>query len=352
MLGFCEGEEGKVTGLAALDRGDGGNGAIDLGEYISVDAGELRVKRRKALRQLRAARAAGKPAAALAAALQKPLERAVEALARHYLVGGALRRLSVAGGLFANVSLNRRLAALDLDSFTVFPAMTDQGLCVGAALLAAGLPLQGAMESVRLGPDISIAKQGPGPDPAGIAARLAAGEIIGVVRGRLEFGPRALGGRSILFDPRRGDNATRIGDALGRDRCMPFAPILLGTRWTDAFTTPREPILRASREMTLALPVRRSFAEAAPAAVHVDGTARPQAIDHGDDAWLVSVLERFHALTGCCALVNTSFNLHREPIVCTADDALLTAQMANVDAVVLGDRLIELSVTQRATRSA
>ena len=91
--------------------------------------------------------------------------------------------------------------------------------------------------------------------------------------------------------------------------------------------------------MTLALPARPDLRERAPGAVHVDGTARPQVVDEASDPWLARVLERFELRTGCPALINTSFNLHREPIVCSADDARRTAAQADLDAVVIGAEL-------------
>ena len=94
--------------------------------------------------------------------------------------------------------------------------------------------------------------------------------------------------------------------------------------------------------MTIALPARREFALAAPAGVHADGTSRPQAVCKSDDPWLHEVLTAFEAIGGCPALVNTSLNQHREPIVCSASEAMQAARSGGLDAVVLGDVLHRL----------
>jgi carbamoyltransferase len=185
-----------------------------------------------------------------------------------------------------------------------------------------------------------------------VAARLAAGEVVGVARGRMEFGPRALGARSILFDPRDVALARRVNEQLQRESFMPFAPLLHERHWDQAFAMARAPIARAAREMTLALPMREAFAAQAPGAVARDGTARPQVVSDQGDAWLAAVLLRFQALTGCPALINTSFNRHREPIICSAAEAIETARSVKLDALVIGAELIELSAARRVPQAA
>ena len=329
VLGFREGEEGKLTGLAGLGREARG---LDASAWFVAAAGRLEVRRREALRALRDALRSGAEPAALARGLQLPMERAVAEVIAHHLTACGTRHLALAGGLFANVSLNGRLATLPLDELAVFPAMGDQGLCVGAALHVAGpAAIRQPMPSMATGPEI-VGES----DPGAVAALLAQGAVVGVARGAMEFGPRALGQRSVLFDAGEPKLAAQVGQALGREPFMPFAPMLRASHWAEAFLTPRAPIQRASQEMVLALPVRPAFAASAPAAVHADGTARPQVVDPQADPWLDRVLSGFTALTGRPALVNTSFNHHREPIVCTALQARAAADSAGLDAVVIG----------------
>lgn len=123
---------------------------------------------------------------------------------------------------------------------------------------------------------------------------------------------------------------------------MPFAPILQAESWDAAFDLPRAGIEAATREMVLALPTRPAFAQAAAAAVHVDGTARPQVVEKARDPWLHGVLAAFTAKTGCPALVNTSFNRHREPIVNRAEEALASGRQVGLAAVVVGAEIMLL----------
>jgi carbamoyltransferase len=337
-LGFKEGEEGKVTGLAASAAPDIAQ-RLNLKRFLHHLQGRIQVRHRAALRTLRRAQESGTNAADLAGSLQWAMEEVVCEFIQTKLREHGCTRLAVAGGLFANVSLNGRLAQLDLDEFVVFPAMTDQGLCAGAAFITSGLHHPHAAPHMQLGTAIS----GRGPDPYEVATLISAGRFVGLARGSMEFGPRALGCRSILFDPRRPDLAEALQHMLGRSPFMPFAPIMNAQRWNEVFDVSRKGLERVTREMTLALPTRTGFKEIAPAAVHVDGTARPQAVELLDDPWMVEVLEHFNARTGCPALINTSFNMHREPIVCTEADALKSAEAIELDALVVGDELIDVT---------
>lgn len=337
-LGFKEGEEGKVTGLAASAAPDISK-ELNLRRFLHHFHGRIQVRHRAALRTLRRARESGVQAVDLAGALQWAIEEVVVEFIVSKLTEQGCRRLAVAGGLFANVSLNGCLSQLELDEFVIFPAMTDQGLCAGAAFVTAGLAHPQAAPHMHLGTRIPLA----GPDPHQVASLVAAGRFVGIARGAMEFGPRALGCRSILFDPRRPDLAEALQHRLGRATFMPFAPMLRAQRWHEVFDVSRKGIERATREMTLALPTLPEFQDIAPVAVHVDGTARPQVIELLEDPWMAEVLEHFYARTGCPALINTSFNMHREPIVCRETDALKSAETIELDALVLGADLIHLN---------
>jgi len=352
LLGFSPGEEGKVTGLAgACDVPDAAQLDIDLHAFIEQAGGRIHVRRRHAIAAMRKALRSGIPPEHLAAALQNALDRAVVGFIHHHAAATGLRDVAVAGGLFANVVVNGRLAAMcgdgkPLRSFTVFGAMGDQGLCAGAAWHV-GWPARPVVGDLRIGvPAGSIggAASRSGGEQASAAAvveRLEAGQLVGVCRGRLEFGPRALGNRSILFDPRRNDLAATLGRRLKRPSIMPFAPILRAADWARLFDQPYATVARSTAAMTLALPLR-SDAPAIPAASHVDGTARPQTIDRATDPWLHDVLDLWHQRTGCPALVNTSLNRHREPICATASDALAAAEATGLDAIVIGATLFDL----------
>lgn len=340
-LGFAPGEEGKVTGLAGSVAGS----ELDFSGLVRADRGRLWVDRKAGWRRIRRAIDGGAEPASVAFAVQRAVEAGVVGVVRWHLQQTGLRRLGVAGGLFANVALNGKLAALDVQRFAVFAAMGDQGLAAGAAcsdgaVNSGSLQVADALDSMRLGPGRSALPELP--DPAVVAQLLADGALVGVSRGRMEFGPRALGGRSILFDASRVDLAERLSSGLRRPVFMPYAPVMLACSWEDAFDVPLQKMARAAAEMTVALPVRPAFGAQIRAAVHADGTARPQVVDVARDPWLAGVLARFTDVTGTPALVNTSLNRHREPIVCTGDEALDAARAVGLDALVLGGELVML----------
>ena len=181
-------------------------------------------------------------------------------------------------------------------------------------------------------------------DVAGEAAqRVADGQLVGWFRGRLEMGPRALGGRSILADPRDAGMQPRLNRAIKqREEWNPFAPAMIEAE-AERFLTRDAP----ARYMTIAVEATDDAKASIPATVHVDGSVRPQTVPHpGDDdvhpdaAPLRPVLEKFAAITGVPCMVNTSFNLPGEPIVCSPRDALATFFSLPLDALVLEDILV------------
>jgi carbamoyltransferase len=178
----------------------------------------------------------------------------------------------------------------------------------------------------------------------GLTATLAAGKVVAVVRGRQEFGPRALGMRSVLASPSQGSVVRRLNASLRRSEFMPFAPIVRAERYTGVFdlaTVPTD-VSDCIPFMTICLPVHPCIAELCPAVVHVDGTARPQVVHREDDPFLHALLADFEAATGLPMLLNTSFNLHDEPIVSSAADAIAAFLIAELDVLLLEDCLVVL----------
>ena len=342
LLGFGEGQEGKVTGLAALGKSQN---TLRLHDQLRHHQLDLHVQVRQGLASVRLALWQGLAAADVAWELQRALTAAILPWAAQWRAHTGVDNLALAGGLFANVALNGALAAQGWKSLSVCPAMGDQGLCVGAALAASGhLAAAEQVEatpwpSLRLGTPIASVQP---PPPAQVATSLATGAVWGVARGALEFGPRALGARSIIADPRQRQLVADLNERLHRDAFMPLAPVFAQPRWAQVISTPLAPVLRSSGDMTVALPVTPAFATVAPAVVHVDGTARPQALAEHDDPWLFAVVQAFAELTGCPALVNTSFNRHGEPIVRTAQEALASALAIGLDVVLVGDEVARL----------
>jgi carbamoyltransferase len=170
-----------------------------------------------------------------------------------------------------------------------------------------------------------------------VAQRLAAGKIIGWFQGRMEFGPRALGARSILADPRGDQTQERINSIIKqRESFRPFAPAVLEDRARAHFD-----LDHASRYMLetcqVTSPIRL------PAITHVDGSARVQTVNEETNPRFALLLRAFERLTGCPILLNTSFNLNYEPIVCTPIDAIICFILSGLDTLVVEDFIIDRS---------
>ena len=286
----------------------------------------------------------------VAAAAQQIVEEAVCAFVRHQVEATGCAQVAVAGGLFANVKLNQRIAQLPcVESLWVLPHMGDGGLAVAAALTASGSAPQ-ALAHAAWGPAIAdrdaykalqrgdLRPNQPDDIVAAAADLLAAGKVVGRAVGRMEWGPRALGQRSILARPHDPSINTWLNERLRRSEFMPFAPLV---RAEDAgrYFRGLDKAPQAARFMTVCFDATDEFQRLAPAAVHVDGTARPQVLHQADDPDLHALLGAVGARTGAPILINTSFNLHEEPIVATASDAVKAMQQARLDALWLGPYL-------------
>jgi carbamoyltransferase len=270
------------------------------------------------------------------------------AYVRDAMAISSCRSLAAAGGGFLNVKANRRiLDELQPDHFFVFPDAADSGNAAGAALMA--LQLEGALgaplrlpmpyfgngfgadrveAAVMSSPDLEVTRAGP----ADIARALAQGEVIGTFQGRMEAGPRALGNRSVLADPRHGAIKDRINGLLkGREPFVPFAPIVMEDEASRYWSGPID-----YRHMTFAVEANRYAHERIPAVVHVDGTMRPQVMAACDNPLLHSLLGAFRDLAGVGVVLNTSFNRHGLPIVGAPEDALHHLRQGWVDSLWMG----------------
>lgn len=255
--------------------------------------------------------------------------------------------------MFANVTLNRLIAELpEVEEVFVFPAMTDEGIAVGGVLefllrrdgIGDWLGQRHHLRDVYWGPSFSdrIDSVFSVPDVtrestktlAEMAAQLLANrKVVAIYCGRMEFGPRALGGRSILVDPSNPQVNDELNRRLSRTEFMPFAPVILEEDAEEVFDVNRTNRY-AMRFMTITCPVKEKWRARIPAAVHVDGTARPQIVCEADNPLYASILRAFKSLTGLPVLVNTSFNAHEEPIVNTPEECLRALRDRRVDHVV------------------
>jgi len=289
----------------------------------------------------------------VAATLQAFTEAAVLAQARRVREETGARHLCMAGGVALNCVANARIVEAGIfEDVWVQPAANDAGTAVGAASLvwaeaSGGAPLH-APDPVRLGPsfdddqvvealhDLRLPVRRVGPRD--VARRIADGEVVGWFQGRMEFGPRALGSRSILADPRTLTSRRRVNAKIKRRELFrPLCPSVLADRVPDWFVVDRVPA--ASAYMLMAFPVREEVADRVPAVKHVDGTARLQALTRDADPRFHALITAFEEITGIPMVLNTSFN-SQEPIVCTPQDALRTFLRTDLDALVLGDHLV------------
>lgn len=287
------------------------------------------------------------------ASIQKVLEDTMLLSVGRLLERHKARRLGVAGGIFANVRLNRILAErLPIDEIFVFPAMGDEGVPVGAALcyllqrdgLRHWLGERRTLHDVYFGRDYTnaiddalkaaagIRQTGEGP-VEGAARRLNAGQIGAIYTGRMEYGPRALGARSILANPSRRETHDLLNKRLARSEFMPFAPVIAAEKASTVFDVSSVNAY-ACRFMTITCNVRPEWRERIAAVVHVDGSARPQTIERETNPLYYDILAAFERQSGLPVLVNTSFNVHEEPIVNKPDECLKALLDGRIDFVV------------------
>ena len=290
----------------------------------------------------------------LAAAAQRATEEIYFHLLRklHELTG--LDQLVLAGGVVYNSVANGKvLQETPFKEVFIPPVPDDSGGALGAAFYMQHQiwkrPRRYVLSSNYLGPGYSndeiralLEKQkirhAEIKDPAQKAAELvAAGKIVGWFQGRLEFGDRALGNRSILADPRDAGMKDKVNNTVKyREPFRPFAPSILEDQMDEYFVD-----AAPAPYMERVFPIRPEKHEVIPAVTHVDGTGRLQTVSKEINPLYWELIDDFRKLTGVPVVLNTSFNLKGEPIVCSPLDALRTFYSSGLDALVLGDYLIE-----------
>ncbi|MBO4273807.1 carbamoyltransferase [Microbispora triticiradicis] len=287
----------------------------------------------------------------LAASVQTRLEEVLLDLAKWLHERTGARYLTMAGGVALNCVANTRLFAEGpFEDVWVQPAAGDSGTALGGALhlaQAAGdrvAPMPGAdlgrgWTDEELGAWLDVAKvpyERPADLAAAVAAELAADRVVAWFQGRAEYGPRALGRRSLLANPGNPRNTERLNDVKGREQFRPIAPMVLAERASTIFG--RGPM--SSPYMLFVHDVKPEWRDRIPAVVHVDGTARIQTIERGRDPLLARLLEEFEARTGVPVVVNTSLNTAGRPMVDDPRDALECFGSAPVDVLVLGPYVV------------
>ena len=393
-LGFLHSsDEYKVMALAAMgaptDRGA-------LGELVRLgDDGQYTIDPFDPARVFGPARRRGEPFTKrhcdIAASLQAVLEERVLAIARWLREASGERHLAMAGGVALNCVMNSRLRdAGAFDAVWVQPAAGDAGTALGAALwvdaairaerpdLAGSTPetfrlapaAAGSEPAAVASPNWRMADAYLGPDfdddaigellgwaglacerhadddslVRAVAARLAEGAIVGWFQGRMEFGPRALGARSILASPIDPQMQARLNELKDREDFRPVAPAVTEAAFADWF----EPVRAEGGGSPFMLFVERARPDRAdriPSACHSDGTARVQVVTRAGNARFHALLEAFAETTGVPILVNTSFNVRGEPIVATPRAAIEAFFSTPLDILAIGSWIVSKSPT-------
>ena len=266
-------------------------------------------------------------------------------------------KVCLGGGLFANVKVNQKIKELNwIDQLFVMPAMGDEGIPVGAChahFLENKQTSWNFQKTMYLGPSFILSTRDI-KDPnnflffeyddrdlviKNICNILNDGFIVGRFSGNMEFGPRALCNRSILANARNRTLNDSLNIRLSRSEFMPFAPVMMDKLISRCIinSSKSDPTLPF---MTSTFKVTEYFADKCPATVHIDNTARPQMLSKDDNTFVYDILDTMFNKFGDPALVNTSFNIHEEPIVCDTDDALRTLAKGAIDVLSLDNMLI------------
>lgn len=353
LLGFTPNKhEGKITGLAAYGKATKKCREV-LGSFMSDDIyklegladwyfryDELRPPmlvvnevRRKELLTLFEGISRQDMAATVQAMTE---EHVLELIMNARKLGWDNNNICLSGGLFSNVKVNQRVKEAGFENVFVSPPMTDDGTALGAALHV--LAQEGRLSprkihSMSLGPDFSaqeieaalVARKvswtklvAPAED---LGKLLAEGKTVAMLVGGMEFGPRALGNRSIIASASDADINQRLNNQLNRTEFMPFAPMTLMEDAESCYLNAGG-IEHAAEFMTVTANCTNEMRLQCPAVVHIDGTARPQLVDKQYFPFLHEVISTYKRCSGRLAIVNTSFNIHEEPIVCSPNDAI------------------------------
>jgi carbamoyltransferase len=370
-LGFYpSSDEGKVMGLAPygtdryvedfrqmLQLGPDGTYQLDLSWFQHHRTGKHQVSQKFVDRfgppRPRVKAPVEQHYADIAYALQKVLEEAGLHIARWLYEKTGLKNICMAGGVALNSVMNGRiLLETPFEEFFAQPAASDSGTALGAALGVANNILRLPRSSgnyMYLGPGFTDAEIEPALRRSGVrytrrddivhhvARQVADGKIVGWFQGRMEYGPRALGSRSILADPRSSESKPRLNEKVKhREPFRPFAPSALLERAGDYFASGYP-----SPVMLLVFDVLQHRRDEVPAITHVDGTARVQTVSRDDNPLYWQMIKAFEEITGVPMVVNTSFNDNNEPIVCTPTDAVNCLLKTDLDALAIGSFWVE-----------
>jgi carbamoyltransferase len=370
--------EGKITGLAAF--GSNSSAFEILAKHVSVRNGVPRidyVKSLKARLLTKSLRRLGfnprqilsleelvdlaetptSNYADLAWAVQELTEKCVLELLEFWSKRTGVANFALAGGVFANVKVNQKIAESSFaQKVKVFPNMGDGGISLGGVWFELAKrnelydgPLYKNMflappldVDFQMDPEFTYTKLTRNQITELAAQAIAKGEAVAIHDGPMEFGPRALGNRSLLLDPRDRNILQTINHRLQRTEFMPFAPIVLEDDFRTWFQTSSLD-LDSFGYMTMTCEVREDKRDYVPAITHVDGTARPQIINHHVNSFVFEIVSNFKRITGVPIVVNTSLNIHEEPINYVLADSLRALKRGAVDVIFTSEYKINLN---------
>lgn len=385
ITGFCGFKrlrhEGKITGLAA--RGDSSKHYSQLKEFIWFDSDTEQFKykeisRSKLNSKMRTIKRIlndqfTSPAhvaefydflksnfdpqadmADLAAAAQRILEELAVEYVNHFKEKTGEDSILLAGGIFANVRVNQEVSRISgVDHVFIHQNMGDGGLSLGAAFLMREEKKNvSALRNVYLGPEFTdeeieqelsnsnIKFQKIDDIEKTIAELIHNGKVIGRFNGRMEYGPRALGNRSIIGSPTDRSINDWLNKKLNRTEFMPFAPSIISEKANDVLVGYNSSNAKwADRFMTITYNVEKEWQERTQATTHIDGTARPQVVHKEDNPSYHKIIAEYEKLSGIPLVINTSFNIHEEPIVATPADAIRAFHFGCLDYLAIGNFL-------------
>jgi carbamoyltransferase len=343
--------EGKIVGLAAY-----GDPEILLAIILSrfdQEPGNFRIRESNNIYFSRYL-ASLFPKIDVASAYQRALEITAVNYIRHYVQETGVETVVLAGGVAANVKLNQRIFEIpEVRRIFIYPNMGDGGCGTGAAFLASREIMQKreGYQTVYFGPDYSrdvivhelrkarLPFEEVRPIEPLIAKLIHDGKVVARFNGRMEYGPRALGNRSILYRATEPEVNQWLNQRLGRTEFMPFAPVTLFEERYRCYKN-FDGAESAAQFMTITLDCTDYMKRSSPAAVHIDGTARPQIIREEANPSYYRIVSEYYRLSGIPSLINTSFNMHEEPIVNSPANAIRAFLQGNLDYIAIGDFLV------------
>lgn len=350
-LGFTPGRhEGKIVGLAAY--GDPKILGPILRDRFVIDNGDIKI--RASMNYFFARDLAQRfTKRDIAAAYQTVLEDITKEVCQYWVDKTGLHNVAVSGGVNANVKLNQRIHEIEqVNSVFAYPNMGDGGCGSGAAMLEFDKSVFGdAIDNVYLGPDYTEAEieealqkenlsfDRPESIEEQVGEVLSQNHIVARFHGRMEYGPRALGNRSVLYPAQDASVNLWLNHQLGRTEFMPFAPAVLASEADKLFHNIAG-CEKTAEFMTVTFDCTDLMVEKCPAAVHIDRTARPQLVSETSNPSFHKILQAYHRRSGIPSVINTSFNMHEEPIVCSPDDAVRAFLLGNIDYLAIGPFLV------------